>query len=273
MITRVGILGCGAIGMEMAMVISRGDIDGATLVSLYDQDAKKATHIQEKISDTVWYYSNFQEFLSTEGMDLVIECASPQAVRLFAPEILQARLNLLMLSSGSLADAEFFRKISKIAEENDSQLIVPSGALGGVDAIRAVRHLLKEVVLTTTKPPKGLMGAPGFKEWESVEFTGPQVIFEGNALQAIQEFPANVNVGVTLSLAGIGPERTKVKVVADPKAPGNVHEIFARGDFGAFRFRMENKPHITNPRTSYLAILSAIETLRSICGTGPRIGT
>jgi len=273
MITRVGILGCGAIGMELAMVIDRGEIYGAKLVSLYDQDAKKAILIQRKISDSVPHYSNFKEFLSTEGMDLVIECASLQAARNLSTEVLQARLNLLMLSSGALADGEFFKKISRIAEENDSQLILPSGALGGVDAIRAVRHLLEEVVLTSTKPPKGLMGAPGFKEWENVDFTGPQVIFEGNALEAIQEFPANVNVGITLSLAGIGPENTKVKVIADPEARGNVHEIFAKGDFGVFRFRLENRPHITNPRTSYLAILSAIETLRSICGTGFRIGT
>jgi len=271
--TRVGVLGCGAIGTEMAMIIDRGEIDGAELVSLYDQDEKKLTHIQGKISDRVQQFSDFQEFLSTEGMDLVIECAAPKAVRMLGPEILGARLSLLMLSSGALADSEFFKKISKIAEENESKLIVPSGALGGVDAIRAVRHLLKEVVLTSTKPPRGLIGAPGFQEWEAVDFVEPRIIFEGNALQAIQAFPANVNVGVTLSLAGIGPEKTKVKVVADPKAPGNVHEIFARGDFGVFRFRLENKPHITNPRTSYLAILSAIEALKSICGVGPRIGT
>jgi len=273
MITRIGVLGCGAIGTEMAMVIDRGEIDGAKLVSLYDQDQEKPACIQGKIFDRVSQFSDFQKFLSTEGMDLVIECAAPKAVRMLAPEILKARVSLLMLSSGALADTEFFKHISKIAEENAAQLIVPSGALGGMDAIRAVRHLLKEVVLTSTKPPKGLIGAPGFKDWETVDFTEARIIFEGNALQAIQSFPANVNVGVTLSLAGIGPEKTKVRVIADPEAPGNVHEIFARGDFGVFRFRLENKPHVTNPRTSYLAILSAIEALKSICGVGPRIGT
>ena len=103
--------------------------------------------------------------------------------------------------------------------------------------------------------------------------TKPEVIFDGSALEAIKLFPANVNVGATLSLAGLGPLKTRVKVVADPQAPGNVHEVYARGDFGVMRFTLENRPHERNPRTSYLAVLSVLETLRAACTPGPRIGT
>ena len=149
----------------------------------------------------------------------------------------------------------------------------PSGAIGGIDAIRAAEDGLDEVTLTTTKRPEGLRGSPGFRDWEDREITDPQVIYDGPAADGIKLFPANVNVAATLSLAGLGPLKTKLKVVADPAAPGNVHQIEARGDFGMMRFTFENRPHPDNPRTSYLAILSAIELLRQACGTGPRIGT
>ncbi len=204
---------------------------------------------------------------------MVVECASPIAVKEVAPRVLAAGLDLLMLSSGALADVDFFRTLSALSAEGNRRMLVPSGALGGIDAIRAARHLLEEVTLTSTKRPEALRGAPGYREWEDVEITEPTVVFEGNALEAIQGFPANVNVGVTLSLAGLGPESTKVKVVADPASPGNVHEVHARGEFGVFDFRLENRPHVTNPRTSYLAILSALETLRAACTSGPHIGT
>jgi aspartate dehydrogenase len=118
-----------------------------------------------------------------------------------------------------------------------------------------------------------LSGAPGFADWEDVEISEPTVIFEGTAAEAVELFPANVNVAATVSLAGIGPNSTRVKVVADPNSPGNVHEINAVSSAGKFSFRFENVPHDTNPKTSLLAVLAAIETLRSICDPGLRIGT
>jgi aspartate dehydrogenase len=150
---------------------------------------------------------------------------------------------------------------------------VPSGAIGGIDAIRAVEHLLETVTLTTTKPPAALTGALGFAEWEDREITDATVIFDGSASEAVKLFPANVNVGATLSLAGIGPEKTRVTVIADPDAPGNVHQIEAHGRFGRFKFEFINEPHPANPKTSYLAALAAIEALRAYCDTGPRIGS
>ncbi len=269
----VGLLGCGSIGTQMASAIVEGKAGDASLVALFDRDGAQAARLAASLPRPVPCFTDFDRFCATDGMDLVVECASPFAVRVLGPRVLEANLDLLMLSSGGLADVAFFRTLSDLATRKNRRLMVPSGALGGIDAIRAARELLDEVTLTSVKPPRALSGAPGFKAWEGKELTEPTVVFEGNALEAIEMFPANVNVGVTLSLAGLGPERTKVKVVADPGSRDNVHEVYARGAFGVFRFRLENKPHVANVRTSYLAVLSALETLRAACTPGPRIGT
>ena len=150
---------------------------------------------------------------------------------------------------------------------------MPSGALGGIDAIRAARGRLDRVTLTTTKPPRGLAGAPGFAEWESREISEPTVVFDGPAVEAVKLFPANVNVAATLSLAGLGAQETRVKVVADPGSTVNVHEVEAVGGLGTLRFRMELLPHERNPKTSFLAIVSAVEALRAATTPGIRVGT
>ena len=271
--TGVGLLGCGAIGAEIAEAVCAGKAGDATLVALFDMQPERVSALAEQLPVTVQFFSSFDQFLATEGLDLVVECASPSAVRSYAEAVLIHGNDLLMISSGALTDSGLFQRLCRLAEKQGRRLMVPSGALGGIDALRAARGHLEEVTLTTTKPPRGLAGAPGFKAWEGKEITGPQVVFEGPAIEAVKLFPANVNVAATLSLVGLGPEKTRVKVVADPQSPGNVHEVFARGDFGVMRFTMENRPHDRNPRTSYLAVLSVLETLRAACSSGPRLGT
>jgi aspartate dehydrogenase len=271
--TNVGLIGCGAIGTEIATAICAGKTGDARLVALFDQDEGRASALAARLGGGIPYFTDFARFMAVKNMEMVLECASPAAAKAHAEAVLSGGKDLLMISSGALADTAFFNRLSEAAARTNRRMLVPTGALGGIDAIRACRGLLQEVSLTTTKTPRSLQGAAGFKDWEGKEISQPTVIFDGNALEAIKLFPANVNVGVTLSLAGLGPEKTKVKIVADPKAPGNVHEVYAKGDFGVLRFRLENKPHVTNPRTSYLAILSVIETLRTACTPGPRIGT
>jgi aspartate dehydrogenase len=129
------------------------------------------------------------------------------------------------------------------------------------------------VTIVSTKKPISLTGSPGFTEWEKEDITAPTVIYEGSAAEAVRLFPANLNVAATVSMAGIGPDSTRVRVVADPDSPGNVHEINAVSKAGKFSFRFENIPHETNPKTSFLAVLAAIETLRSICEPTLRVGT
>ena len=270
--TKIGLMGCGAIGSEVAAAVAQKRAGDARLVALFDQDAERAAALARQLSLSVPIHSDVAGFLAAPGLEMVVECASPGAVKAHAEAVLSGGKDLLMVSSGALTDTALFRRLAALSRERGRRLIIPAGALGGIDAIRAARDSLEEVVLTTTKPPRGLAGAPGFREWESREITEAQVIFDGSALEAIKLFPANVNVGATLSLAGLGPERTRVRVVADPGSPGNVHEIYARGDSGVMRFTLENRPHDRNPRTSYLAVLSLLETLRGACTHGPRIG-
>ena len=271
--TNIGLLGCGAIGSEVAEAVCNGKVGNATLVGIYDQFPETALVLAEEITGSVPYFTDFDRFLASPGLEMVVECASPEAIKAHAEQVIYSDKDLLMISSGALTDMNLFQRLADLTEARGRRLIIPSGALGGIDALRAVRGHLDEVTLTTIKTPRSLAGALGFRNWESRKITKPQVIFDGSALEAIKLFPANVNVGATLSLAGLGPLKTRVKVIADPQSPGNVHQIYARGDFGVMRFILENRPHEKNPRTSYLAVLSVLETLRAACTSGPRIGT
>ena len=271
--TGIGLLGCGAIGREIATAVYSGEAGDAILAALFDQDLAVARSLAADLDFSGPVTDSVDRFLAAPDVEMVVECASPAAVRAHAESVLAHGKDMLLMSSGALTDAGLNERLAALVEKLGNRLIVPSGALGGIDAIRAVKARLQEVTLTTTKPPRGLRGAPGFEEWESREITEPQIVFEGPALEAIKLFPANVNVAATLSLAGIGPEKTKVVVVVDPQATVNRHEVEARGDFGVLRFQMELRPHERNPRTSFLAIVSAIEALRAACSTGIKIGT
>ena len=269
----VGLIGCGAIGRDIARAIQGGSVPGAVVAALFDVDESQGRTLASVLEGDIPFSTDIHEFLSTDGLTLVVECASPVAVRAHAKDSLLANKDLIVMSTGALVDEELLAELSETAQAQGCRLMAPSGAIGGIDAIRAAEDGLDEVTLTTTKRPEGLRGSPGFRDWEDREITDPQVIYDGPAADGIKLFPANVNVAATLSLAGLGSQKTKLKVVADPDAPGNVHQIEARGDFGMMRFTFENRPHPDNPRTSYLAILSAIELLRQACGAGPRIGT
>ncbi|VVB68589.1 putative L-aspartate dehydrogenase [uncultured archaeon] len=153
-----------------------------------------------------------------------------------------------------------------LAEEHGSRIYIPSGAISGLDGLKSASiGTIRKVTLTTTKNPKGLEGAPYIRE-NKVDLEAlkePAVIFEGSAAEAVKAFPANVNVAATLCLAA-REGKVRVKIIADPNINVNRHEIMAEGDFGQIFTRVENVPSPKNPKTSYLAALSAIATLRSI---------
>ena len=269
----VGLIGCGAIGRDMATTIHSGDVPGAGVVALFDVEESQGNSLAATLGDPGLFHGDLDKFLDVPGLDLVVECASGAAVRASAERVLEKGKDLMVMSTGALLDEALMSRLSELAAANGRKLLAPSGAIGGIDAIRAGGGLLEEVAIITTKPPEGLKGSPGFADWEGKEITAPQVIYEGPAVDGVKLFPANTNVAATLSLAGLGPDKTKMKVIADPKAPGNVHEIQAKGSFGVMRLSFENRPHPNNPKTSYLAILSAIELLRKACAPGPQIGT
>lgn len=270
---RIGIIGCGAIGSELARSIDSGKIN-AILVSIFDTYPGAANRLAKALKSRVIVAKTIDEFLSSD-INIVVEAASQEAVRKYAKIMLEHGLDLMIMSTGALLDSRFYDQLTDIAENHDAKIYLPTGAIAGIDAIRSVKHLLSDVTLTTTKSPKGLEGAPFFDKHkiDLKKIKRPVVIYEGKALEAVTLFPANVNVAAVLSLAGVGGKKTRVRIVADPKSKMNVHEITARGKFGEMRFQVKNFPSPTNPKTSYLAVLSAIECLRSICNDRVNVGT
>ena len=179
------------------------------------------------------------------------------------------------MSGGALLDESVYEIISDACKELKKNVYLPSGAISGLDAIKSVKNELDSVVLTTTKHPNSLKGAPFFENFKINldDIVESSTIFEGTASEAVRLFPKNINVSALLSLVGLGSHETIVKIIADPNTTKNTHMIISSGKFGKITTIVENVPDERNPRTSRLAILSAIETLRSICADEIRIGT
>jgi aspartate dehydrogenase len=276
---RVGLIGCGTIGSELAVAIDSGKIKNAFLVALFDEVKHAADSLKSRLHNSQpMVFTTFKQFSSSPCFiesDVIVEAASQQAVRNFANSIVAAGKELIIMSVGALVDDVLLSDLLQSASVHGSSIYLPSGAVGGIDAIRSTRHLTDSLTLTTTKNPKSFIGIPGFKTGKNDSGLPREkiVIFEGPASEAVKKFPLNVNVAGLLSLAGIGFEKTRVKMIADPSTQVNQHQIVAKGIFGEIIVTVNNVPSENNPKTSYLAVLSAIETLNSICNPDIRIGT
>ena len=270
---RIGLLGCGAIGTQIALAIDSGKIP-AKLTHVYDISKEQASSLISKLKTKPEITQN-AALLASSPVDLIVEAASQNAVRDNALTILQNRKDLMIMSVGALLDESIFDVILEGCKDFKKQVYLPSGAIAGLDAIKSVKDELESLVLVTTKNPKSLKDAKFFEtsDINLDKITNPTTIFEGNAEDAVKLFPANINVAALLSLTGLGNKNTKVRIVADPNTDKNTHQIEANGKFGKISIKVENMPDQNNPKTSRLAILSAIECLRSICSEDIRIGT
>jgi aspartate dehydrogenase len=259
---KIGLVGCGAIGSEIARSIDRGEIS-AELVAVCDHNPVRADELTESLKFKPKKAKLDELVLAS---DLVVEAASQRAVPAIARATLASGKNLMIMSVGALVDQDLYRSIKALAQEHGSKVYLPSGAISGLDGLKSASiGEIRKVTLTTTKPPAGLEGAPYVleKKIDLKSLNEPTLIFEGTAAEAVKAFPANVNVAATLCLAAREGE-VKVRIIADPKIKVNRHEIVATGDFGEISTKVENVPSPKNPKTSYLAALSAIATLRSI---------
>jgi aspartate dehydrogenase len=262
---RLGLIGCGSIGSAVVKAIASGCLPGLELAGIAGLGGiEGATRLAK--SANCPFYADVPSLLNIKP-DLVVEAASADAVRSFATSIFESGADLMIVSVGALADSEFFGRLIERAREKSRRLYIPSGAIGGLDIIKAaVFGGLDECRLTTTKPPKALTGAPYLRQQGiSLDAIGEaKVVFEGTAREAVRAFPQNLNVAATISLAGLGLDRTMVRIIADPAATRNVHEVFVRGNFGEATVRLVNQPSLDNPKSSYLASLSVIATLRCV---------
>lgn len=270
---KIALLGCGAIGTQIALAIDSGKIQ-AQLTQIYDKSREASEKLVLKLKNKPKIVDNFH-LLSMGPVDLVVETASQQAVQDVALSVLQNKKDLMIMSVGALLDSSIYEVLHDACIEFSKTIYLPSGAIAGLDALKSVKDELHSVTLTTTKNPNSLKGAKFFEtsniDLDKIEQS--TIIFDGTAHDAVKLFPANINVAALLSLVGVGSHKTKVKIIADPSTQKNTHQIEANGDFGKMDFLIQNIPDKINPKTSRLAILSSIETLRKYCSDGISVGT
>jgi aspartate dehydrogenase len=259
-VMRVGIVGLGTIGRAMCQAIDRGEV-GVELAAVTGRRPERAQAFLERLRHPP-PLKDLQGLI--ECSDVVVEAATQEALELIAPATLQRGRDLMILSVGGLLDHEDWLAT---ARQTGSRIYVPSGAIVGLDGVKgAAVGEITSITMTTRKPPKGLAGAPYVvaHEIDLEALTEETVIFEGSAHEACRGFPANVNISAALSLAGIGPERTRIRIIAVPGGTRNVHDVEVRGEFGVFSIHLENVPSETNPRTGKLSYLSALAMLREL---------
>jgi len=267
---KVGLIGCGAIGSEVAYAIDK-EIRQIDLSIVYDIEKTKVDRLLSNLTKKPEVASSIRQVV--EKANLTVEAASPQIVEELLTLALKKDKDILIMSIGGvLGHLDILEKIKK---EGRCKVYFPSGAIAGLDGLNAAQEKeIYSITLTTTKHPQALAGAPYITRHKIKlkNIKKPTLIFEGTSMEAIKAFPRNINVSATLSLAGIGMEKTKVRIVADPGITKNKHKIEIKGVFGEMEIVVKNIPSATNPKTSYLAALSAVATLRKIVNP-VKIGT
>lgn len=251
---RLGIIGYGAITEEIVRVLEQRNLlaDLAGVLVRPQRREEAAARAAGRFS----VFGGLAELLRA-GPGLIAECAGHGAMREYAPPVLQARMPLLCSSVGVLANAAFAAELLRTPGADG--LLVPSGAIAGIDGLLAARTAgLAQASYTSIKPPAAWLGTPAQRTVEGASGTGRTVLFEGTARQAALAYPKNVNVGVTVALAGLGMDRTTVTLISDPAASGPLGIVEAAGDFGRFRFEILAYASPRNPKTSLLAAHSVI---------------
>jgi aspartate dehydrogenase len=258
---KIAIAGLGAIGLPVARRIDAGDVPGLALVAVSVRDEAKAKKTM----------ADFRQPPPLMGLaalgdvaDVIVEgLPSKHFLEVAEPAIARGRI-FMPLSVGALID---HMQLVEQARATGARIVVPTGALLGLDAVRATAEgKILSVTIVTRKPPAGLAGAPllAARGLSVDNMKAPLRVFAGSAREAIAGFPANVNVSVALSLAGIGPDRTQVEVWADPGVTRNTHTVRVTSDSSDLTMTIENIPDPDNPRTGRITALSALAALRRL---------
>lgn len=263
-ILKIGITGCGAIGGSLARTLARDFKGRAALSALFDINRDKAVAVAQKLRRPGLVVGDLRALIARS--DLVIEASSAKASAAITLEVLKAGKDAMVMSVGGLLGGNV-KKLEKICRAKGGRLYIPSGAIAGIDALKAAAVAgIRSVTLTTTKHPRSFRGVE-YVQRRGIRLDAikkPVLLFSGSAAQAVGYFPQNINVAAVLSLAGIGAERTTVRIIASPLATKNIHEIIIESLSARIVTRTENTLHPENPKTSFLAVLSAVALLTQI---------
>jgi aspartate dehydrogenase len=256
----LALIGFGAIGQHVFNALQDDDnIRISTIVEHPDF----AAAAQEKVGDGVKVVTSVDSLVASPP-DLIVEVAGHAGLKLHGLAVLKAGLTMLLVSSGALSDRALYDELAAAASEGGGKMLIAAGAVGGIDALAAARQGGIDVVrYTSRKPPLAWKGTPGEEICDLDALTEETVLFEGAADEAARLYPKNANVAATIALAGAGWDDTRVRVIADPHAPGNVHEIEVEGTFGTMSVRMIGKPLPDNPKTSSLTAYSVLRAIRN----------
>ncbi len=256
---RLGIAGLGAIGLKVARAVDRGDIPGVRLCAVSARDLEGA---RAKVSD----FASVPQVMPASELaahaDVIVDCAPASAfLDVAGPAIAQGRTFMPLSVGALLGHMDLVDK----AAETGAKIVVPTGALIGLDTVRAMAvGEIHKVTLQTRKPPGGLAGAPHLvnNNIDVHSFTEAQRVFQGTAREAALGFPANVNVAAALALAGVGPDKTMVEVWADPEIKRNRQTVTIESDSGDATMTINNIPSDENPKTGRITANSVIATLQ-----------
>lgn len=270
---KVAIIGGGTIAQLLIAHVRRGDLGRAQVVAIAGRSEQSRGKALARAYN-IPFVTGVKAMLARKP-EVVIEAASHDAVREYGAPLLKKKIDLIVLSGGALCDDSLREQLERAAAKSGALLSVPSGGIGGLDALKAACVAgVDEVTIAVAKPPAAWKGIP-YVEALGVDLDRlrePRVLFEGAAREGVPHFPANVNIAAVLSLAGVGFDKTRLKVVADPALKYNTHHIDIRGRTGNISIKLENVPAPDNPKTAWLACYSAIAAVRAAKST-VRYGT
>ncbi|MGM8216425.1 aspartate dehydrogenase [Bacillaceae bacterium W0354] len=247
----IGLIGAGAIANYLLKEVNNNKLGNLRINSILVRDKEKYEQLESSFG--VKLFTSIDQFLDSD-IDIVVEAANIEAVKELIPTVVK-RKAVVLISIGALADEVLLKDLS----ESKNRIYLPSGGIGGLDLLQNANSLgtVTDVLLTTRKPASSLIDQVINEE---------KIVFEGRAVDAIKKFPKNMNISIVLSLAGIGSEKTRVRLVADPQIDKNVHHVEVKGDFGEASFTISNNPLPENPKTSYIAAMSILGTLKRLEG-------
>ncbi|WP_033543240.1 aspartate dehydrogenase [Planococcus sp. CAU13] len=248
----IGIIGTGNIASYLLEQVNMKRMAEGKVLAIFGRNQEAGVRLSEKYDAD--FFTDLPRFLE-QPMDIIVEASTVEAAALYLEEVVANKKDLVVSSIGVFKDADFLKRLKTLAETAGTQIFLPSGAIGGLDLLQSARAAggLERVRITTRKSPASL----------GMETDKEEMLFEGSAFAAVEKFPKNVNVALVLAIAGIGPEKTEVRVIVDPAVERNTHTIEAEGVFGRMQLQVENNPMPNNPKTSLLAALSILAVLQN----------